>query len=128
MWHLKKLIVLGLLLSTGFYAYAQGEKQSTQNERYKLYIIENLRTSEHTKNDIPVATSGYKNNYILIDTVTGKTWILTNIGAPFTGDDGEEKVLESFAWEPLFFKSAATEKTPVWDKSWGKGGLSTTPK
>lgn len=116
---------MAVLVGSCFYAYGEEKRDLSQTERYKLYVVENLSPSRTGGAYIPIASTGANNNYILVDTLIGKTWILTNIGAPFKGEDGKENALGSYAWEPLFFK---TEITPVWEQAWGKGALSVTPK
>jgi hypothetical protein len=103
-------------------AYSEEKRFSEQSERYKIYVVEKLDDIVPSPQSgyIPVAATGTKNNYLLVDSYTGNTWILTNTGSRSKNEDGKELTLTSFAWEPIFFK---TDVKPLWTN-----GLSTTPK
>jgi hypothetical protein len=103
-------------------AYSEEKRFLEQSERYKIYVVEKLDTTVPSPQSgyVPVAATGTKNNYLLVDSYTGNTWILTNTASRSKNEDGGELTLTSFAWEPLFFK---TDVKPLWTN-----GLSTTPK
>lgn len=102
--------------------HSEEKKTLEQCERYKIYVVEKLDTTVPSKDSeyIPLAATGSNNNYLLVDSYTGKTWILTNISSFIKSEDGRDLILNSFAWEPLFF---GTDVKPLWSK-----GLSITPK
>jgi hypothetical protein len=103
-------------------AYSEDKKAVEQCEGYKIYVVEKLDTVIPSADSgyIPLAATGTNNNYLLVDSCTGKTWILTNIGSSGKSESGKDLTIHSFAWEPVFFK---TEVKPLWSK-----GLSIIPK
>ena len=116
------LVVLLMLFCNVSAVYSEEKRAIEHSERYKIYIVEKLDTIVPSAESgyIPVSATGINNNYLLVDSYTGKTWILTYIGSRAKSEDGRDLTLNSFAWEPIFFK---TEVKPLWSK-----GLSTTPK
>jgi len=111
-----------LLFSNVSVGYSEERKAPEQCERYKIYVVEKLDTVVPSADSgyISLSATGTNNNYLMVDTNTGKTWILTNIGSSSKNEKGKDLMFSSFAWEPLFFKA---DTKPLWSK-----GLSITPK
>lgn len=80
---------------------------STNIERFKIYVVEKLDKITPTGESgyIPESATGDEHNYLLLDTQTGKTWILTNIGSEITNSEGKKLKLGTFAWKPIFFQT-----------------------
>ena len=89
------------------------------DERYVVVTVEKLDKSTlpaGTKFDpstqiIPSTATGDDHNYLLLDTQTGKTWILENITESWKSN-GKLYQQSTFAWKPLFFYTDVNPPMP----------------
>jgi len=95
------LPVFGLVLMTTAQTYSQAPQSP---ERFKIYIVDKLDIPR-TVDSGPLATPGENKDCLLLDTQTGKTWLLTVFRIPFDKKPGEadQGSMQHYQWTPIFF-------------------------
>lgn len=97
----KKIITFCLVL----FSVALAQKQPSNSQRFILYEVNSIKSDVGNNNIFPEPDPvGEKKNIVLLDSYTGKTWILTSIlqGINIKDPSSNTKRLV-FYWEPIYF-------------------------
>ena len=98
----KKIIAFCLLL----FSIALAQKLPSNSQRFILYEVNSIKSDVGNNNIIPEPDPvGENKNIILLDSNTGKTWILSSILQQLSQKDKNQLPLRLvYHWSPIYFE------------------------
>ena len=82
-----------------------GQSKDPTSDRFAIVEIDNLHLQDDSLRQATPLPVGDKHNYVLLDTESGETWILSDVWNS-TGSSTGPRMIQTAAWSPVYFEAS----------------------